>query len=78
MAGGSSRRKFNCSSIFGEKMHRSSSAISTRGVRAYIRGVAGCATPTGSAGYAVATANLKLTFDLDHSAGAYRRDGRRM
>jgi hypothetical protein len=32
--------------------------------------VAGCATPTGSAGHASATANLKLTFHLDHSAGA--------
>jgi hypothetical protein len=31
--------------------------------------VAGCATPTGSAGHAGATANLKLTFQLDHSAG---------
>ena len=29
-----------------------------------------CATPTGSAGHAGATANLKLTFHLDHSAGA--------
>jgi len=32
--------------------------------------VAGCATPTGSAGHAGATANLKLTFHLDDSAGA--------
>ena len=32
--------------------------------------VAGCATPSGSAGHAVETANLKLTFHLDHSAGA--------
>ena len=38
--------------------------------RACIRSVAGCATPTGSAGHAGATANLKLTFHLDHSAGA--------
>ena len=30
----------------------------------------GCATPTDSAGHAGATANLKLTFHLDHSAGA--------
>src|SRR5262249_28266198 len=45
-------------------------ATSTRGVRARIRSVAGCATPTGSAGHAGATANLKLTFHLDHSAGA--------
>jgi hypothetical protein len=29
-----------------------------------------CATPTGSAGHAGATANLKLTFHLDHSPGA--------
>src|SRR5215467_846814 len=45
-------------------------ATSTRGVRARIRRVAGCAPPTGSAGHAGATANLKLTFHLDHSAGA--------
>jgi hypothetical protein len=45
-------------------------ATSTRGVRACIRRVAGCATPTGSAGHAGATANLKLTFQPDHSAGA--------
>src|SRR6266446_1596223 len=45
-------------------------ATSTRGVRARIRRVAGCATPTGSAGHAGATANLKLTFHPDHSAGA--------
>jgi hypothetical protein len=32
--------------------------------------VAGCATPSGSAGYAGETANFKLTFHLDHSAGA--------
>src|SRR5262249_17529465 len=43
---------------------------STRGVRACIRRVAGCATPTGSAGHAGATDNLKLTFHPDHSAGA--------
>src|SRR5262249_8547377 len=43
---------------------------STRAVRARIRRVAGCATPTGFAGHAGATANLKLTFHLDHSAGA--------
>src|SRR5262249_29204947 len=42
---------------------------STRGVRARIRRLA-CATPTGFAGHAGATANLKLTFHLDHSAGA--------
>ena len=34
------------------------------------RSVAGCATPTGSAGHAGATDNLKLTFHPDHSAGA--------
>ena len=34
----------------------------------WFRRVAGCATPTGSAGHAGATANLKLTFHLDHSA----------
>src|SRR5262249_50473156 len=45
-------------------------ATSTRGIRARIRSVAGCATPTGSAGHAGATANLKLTFHPDHSAGA--------
>src|SRR5262245_19383233 len=45
-------------------------ATSTRGVRARIRRVAGCATPTGSAGHAGATANLELTFHLDHSAEA--------
>jgi hypothetical protein len=45
-------------------------APSTGGVRACLRRVAGCATPTGSAGHAGATANLKLTFHLDHSAGA--------
>src|SRR5262245_39916710 len=42
----------------------------TRGVRARIRRLAGCATPSGSAGHAGATANLKLPFHLDHSAGA--------
>jgi len=41
--------------------------------------VAGCATPTGSAGHAGATANLKLTFHLDHSAGAdHSPDGSRI
>src|SRR5262249_52393619 len=29
-----------------------------------------CASPTGSAGHASATASLKLTFHLDHSVGA--------
>ena len=46
-----------------------------RGVRACIRRVAGCATPTGSAGHAGATANLKLTFHLDHSVGADHYSG---
>src|SRR5262245_65579125 len=55
------RRRISCNRI---------QATSTRGVRARIRRVAGCATPTGSAGHAGATANLKLTFHLDHSAGA--------
>src|SRR5262249_59264213 len=45
-------------------------ATSARGVRACIRRVAGCATPTGSAGHAGETNNLKLTFHVDHSAGA--------
>jgi len=45
-------------------------ATSTRGIRACLRRVAGCATPSGSAGHASATANLKLTFHLDHPAGA--------
>ena len=49
-------------------------ATSTRGVRARIRRVAGYATPTGSAGHAGATANLKLTFHLDHSEGADQED----
>ena len=50
-------------------------ATSTRGVRASIRRVAGCATSTGSAGHAPAgaTANSKLTFHLDHSVGADQR-----
>jgi hypothetical protein len=50
-------------------------ATSTGGVHACLCRVAGCATPSGSAGHAGATANLKLTFHkltfhLDHSAGA--------
>jgi hypothetical protein len=35
-----------------------------------LRRAAGCATLSGSAGHAGATANLKPTFHLDHSAGA--------
>jgi transposase InsO family protein len=45
-------------------------ATSTGGVRACLRRVAGCATTSGSGGHAGATANLKLTFHLDHSTGA--------
>jgi transposase InsO family protein len=47
-------------------------AAGTRGVRASIRRVAGCATSTGSAGHAPAgpTASTKLTFRSDHSVGA--------
>ena len=45
-------------------------ATSTRDVRARLRRVAGCATSTGFASHAGATANLKLTFHPDHSAGA--------
>src|SRR5262249_457885 len=43
---------------------------STGGIRARLRRVAGCAIPSGSAGHAGETANLKLTFHLDHSEGA--------
>ena len=41
-----------------------------------LRRVAGCATPSCSAGHASATASLKLTFHLDHSVGAnqYRQE----
>src|SRR5262249_13954881 len=45
-------------------------ATSTRGVPARLRRVAGCAARTGSDGHAGATANLKLTFHLDHPVGA--------
>jgi hypothetical protein len=45
-------------------------ATGTGGICPCLRRVAGCATPTGSAGHAGATANLKLTFHLGHSAGA--------
>jgi transposase InsO family protein len=38
--------------------------------RGRLRRVAGCATSTGFAGHAGATANLKLTFHPDHSVGA--------
>src|SRR5262244_3240924 len=41
-------------------------ATSTRGVPARLGRVAGCAARTGSDGHAGATANLKLTFHLDH------------
>ena len=52
-------------------------ATSTGGVRACLRRVAGCATPTGSAGHASAGAETvpKLTFQLDHSMGADHRVG---
>jgi len=47
-------------------------AASTGGIYPCLRRVAGCATPTGSAGHASATvASLKLTFHLDHSVGAH-------
>src|SRR5262249_28469148 len=45
-------------------------ATGTGGIRARLRRVAGCAIPSGSAGHAGETANLKLTFPLDHSEGA--------
>jgi hypothetical protein len=45
-------------------------AASTGGICPCLRRVAGCATPTGSAGHAGATANLKLTFHPEYSAGA--------
>src|SRR5262249_28638833 len=45
-------------------------AASSGGICPCLRRVAGCATPTGSAGHASATASLKLTFHLDHSVGA--------
>src|SRR5262249_14003688 len=48
-------------------------AASTGGIRPCLRRVAGCAPPTGSAGHAGATANLKLTLHLDHSVGANQR-----
>src|SRR5262249_11828949 len=48
-------------------------AASTGGICPCLRRVAGCATPTGSAGHASATASLKLTFHLDHSVGANQR-----
>src|SRR6266403_2228502 len=45
-------------------------ATSARDICPRLRRVAGCATPSGSAGHAGETANLKLTFHLDHSVGA--------
>src|SRR5215831_1578537 len=50
-------------------------ATSTRGVRDHIRRVAGCATSTGFAGHAGATANLNLTFHPDRSVGANHSNG---
>ena len=44
----------------------------TRSLRACFRSRAGCAPPTGSAGHAGAAADLELTFNIDHSVGAYR------
>jgi hypothetical protein len=43
--------------------------LSSITARAYIRSVVGCAPPTGSAGHAGATTNLKLTFQLDLNGG---------
>ena len=43
--------------------------------RARISRVAGCVTPTGSAGHAGATANLELTFHPDRSAGGLFNSG---
>ena len=45
-------------------------ATRTGGLRAGIIRVAGCATPTGSAGHAGVTASSQLTFHLDHSMQA--------
>ena len=47
-------------------------AARTRGVRACLRRMAGCAHPTGSAGHATRseTTNPKLTSEPDHSMGA--------
>src|SRR6516165_499234 len=45
-------------------------AASTGGICPCLRRVAGCATPTGSASHASATASLKLTFHLDYPVGA--------
>src|SRR5262249_22228547 len=53
-------------------------AASTGGICPCLRRVAGCATPTGSAGHASATASLKLTFHLDHSVGANHLPYKRM
>src|SRR5438128_5419024 len=49
-------------------------ATSTRGVPARLRRVAGCATPTGFAGHASATASLKLIRTAD--AQRVERPGR--
>jgi hypothetical protein len=48
------------------------SATGPRGVRARLRRLAGCATPTGSAGQAPAGAKTdpQLTFNPDHPMGA--------
>ena len=49
---------------------------STRGLRACLRRVAGCALPTGSAGHASATTITKLTFHPGHSMKAGQRYAR--
>src|SRR5262249_19704271 len=45
-------------------------ATGTGGIRARLRRVACCAIPSASTGHAGETANLKLTFHLDHTEGA--------
>jgi hypothetical protein len=52
------------------RTHRSDTSRQHRNICPCLRRMAGCATPTGSAGHASATARLKLTFHLDHSVGA--------
>src|SRR5512144_2791192 len=46
-------------------------ATSSRGVRACIRRVAGCATSTTFAGHASTEAGLELTCHLDHPMGSH-------
>ena len=52
--------------LLADKAYDTDAATCTRGLRARIIRVAGCAKPTGSAGHAGATASSKLTFRLDH------------